>query len=131
LLLSCRLAGSEAGSGELLCVPASDDPLACLQQQQDPSDLSLHNPAALDYLDHRLMVTDDVRALLAVLAPWLAGQQPFLLVRSLALLTCQTLCCVPDSVGTMSLVWAFITLRAFGDSLPYDLQCCVCCASAS
>jgi hypothetical protein len=78
----CRLAGSEVGSNaDVLSVPASEDPLACLQQQQQgPNELALHNPAALDYLDHRLMVTDDVRALLAVLAPWLAEQQPFLLV---------------------------------------------------
>jgi hypothetical protein len=69
------------GSNDLLAVPASDDPLACLLQQQDPSDMALHSPQALDYLDHSLMVTDDVRALLAVLAPWLADQQPFLLVR--------------------------------------------------
>jgi hypothetical protein len=71
------------GSNDLLAVPASDDPLACLLQQQDPSDMALHSPQALDYLDHWLMVTDDVRVLLAVLAPWLADQQPFLLVRLL------------------------------------------------
>lgn len=44
-----------------------------------------YNPASLDVLDHPLMLTDEVRSLLAVLAPWLAQQQPFLLVRSLLL----------------------------------------------
>jgi hypothetical protein len=38
--------------------------------------------ASLDVFDHALMLTDEVRSLLAVLAPWLAQQQPFLLVRS-------------------------------------------------
>lgn len=33
------------------------------------------------YLDHPLVLTDDMRALLAVIAPWLATQQPFVLVR--------------------------------------------------
>jgi hypothetical protein len=84
-LLLCRLAGCEVGSNDLLAVPPSDDPLACLLRQQDLNDMALHNPQALDYLDHRLMVTDDVRALLAVLAPWLADQQPFLLVRLAAI----------------------------------------------
>lgn len=63
-------------------VPAADDPLACLMDQQDPLEAGVHNPHTLDHLDHRLMITDDVRALLAVLVPWLANQQPFLLVRA-------------------------------------------------
>jgi hypothetical protein len=55
-------------------------------QQQDQSIGMVdtgYNPASLDVLDHPLMLTDEVRSLLAVLAPWLAQQQPFLLVGSL------------------------------------------------
>ena len=67
-------------------VPASEDPLACLLdlQHQDPAlgmaDLG-YNPASLDILEHPLMLTDEVRSLLAVLAPWLAQLHPFLLVK--------------------------------------------------
>jgi hypothetical protein len=63
-------------------VAASEDPLACLLdlQQQDPGLTDSYNPSSLDVLDHPLMLTDEVRSVLAVLAPWLAQQQPFLLV---------------------------------------------------
>lgn len=89
-----RLGVSEAGgsTADLLFVPASEDPLACLldmqlDQHQGLSGMtdSSYNPAAVDILDHPLMLTDDVRSLLAVLAPWLASQQPFLLVGCVAL----------------------------------------------
>lgn len=79
-----RLMAVEGSATTPLFVPASEDPLACLSdhQQQDPA-LGLaddYNPASLDILDHPLMLTDEVRSVLAVLAPWLAQQQPFLLV---------------------------------------------------
>lgn len=85
---ACRVVGSEAVGAEPLFVPASEDPLACLLdlQQQDQA-MSMadggYNPSSLDLLDHPLMLTDEVRSLLAVLAPWLAKQQPFLLVSRL------------------------------------------------
>lgn len=85
-----RVAGADATGGlgaDPLFVPASEDPLACLlelQQQQHDQSLATAdlgwNPASLDILDHPLMLTDGVRSLLAVLAPWLVHQQPFLLV---------------------------------------------------
>lgn len=84
-----RLAGADAASGstgDLLFVPPSEDPLACLleqhqqQQQQGVADGG-YSPSSTNHLEHRLMLTDEVRGLLAVLAPWLATQQPFLLVR--------------------------------------------------
>lgn len=84
---TCRLAGSEAAGADPLFVSASQDPLACVLDLQQLSDQSLgmadtgYNPASLDVFDHALMLTDEVRSLLAVLAPWLAQQQPFLLVR--------------------------------------------------
>lgn len=78
---TCRLAGTEAAIGDPLAVPAAEDPLACLQDQPSAAvDMGTMDPGALDYLDHKLMVTDDVRSVLAVLAPWLAAQLPFLLV---------------------------------------------------
>jgi hypothetical protein len=39
-----------------------------------------YGPASLGDPEHPLMLTDEVRSLLAVIAPWLAQQQPFLLV---------------------------------------------------
>lgn len=77
---TCRLSGSEAAGADPLFVSASEDPLACLLDLQQLSD-QFHNPASLDVLDHALLLTDEVRSLLAVLAPWLAHQQPFMLVR--------------------------------------------------
>jgi len=87
--VTARIAGSE-GSGvagvDPLFVPPSEDPLACLtdlQRQHDQSagvaDLG-YNTSVLGILDHPLMLTDEVRGLLAVLPPWLAQQLPFLLV---------------------------------------------------
>lgn len=76
-----RLGGSEVAGSDPLAVPATEDPLTCLLDQPGgAADMSMVNPRALDYLDHRLMVTDDVRSVLAVLAPWLVSQHPFLLV---------------------------------------------------
>lgn len=83
LCTACRLAGSDGGTTDLLAVHTSEDPLSILSNQPDCNASEGHNPRALDYLDHRLMVTEDVRSLLAVLAPWLAEQQPFLLVSAL------------------------------------------------
>lgn len=37
-------------------------------------------PVSLVDPEHQLMLTDEVRSLLAVIAPWLAQQQAFLLV---------------------------------------------------
>jgi hypothetical protein len=84
-VLASRLAGPEAGSTDPTFVPASDDPLACLidWQQQDPAmgltDMG-YASVSLGEPEHPLMLTDEVRSLLAVIAPWLAQQQPFLLV---------------------------------------------------
>ena len=82
LLCVCRLAGVESSATSPVFVAASEDPLACLLdlQQQDPGLADSYNPSSLDILDHPLMLTDEVRSVLAVLAPWLAQQQPFLLV---------------------------------------------------
>lgn len=83
----CRLPGAEGSSASLLFVPASDDPLACLddlQQHQGLGFADSYNPASLAVLDHPLMLTDEVPSVLAVLAPWLAQQQPFMLVSALA-----------------------------------------------
>lgn len=41
-----------------------------------------YSPVSLGDLEHPLMLTDEVRSLLAVIAPWLSQQQPFLLVGS-------------------------------------------------
>eukprot|EP00879_Flechtneria_rotunda_P030290 GHRR01032908.1.p1 GENE.GHRR01032908.1~~GHRR01032908.1.p1 ORF type:complete len:237 (+),score=75.19 GHRR01032908.1:354-1064(+) len=80
-----RLVGNEAGGQELCAVPVSEDPLALLLDHANGNEgFGLMNHTALDHFDHRLMLTDDVRSLVAVLAPWLAGQQPFLLVSVIA-----------------------------------------------
>lgn len=87
--VTARIAGPEgngAASVDPLFVPPSEDPLACLTDLQRQHDQSIviadigYSTSSLDILDHPLMLTDEVRSLLAVLAPWLAQQLPFLLV---------------------------------------------------
>jgi hypothetical protein len=82
--LLCRLLDADCGATDPLFVEMSEDPLACLLDVQQNQSLGLadmgYNPASLHVLEHPLMLTDQVRSLLAVLAPWLVQQQPFLLV---------------------------------------------------
>lgn len=80
-------------AADQFAVPASEDPLACLDSvlvapaghqallPALPPPLPSGACASQQPEEHVLLLTDDTRALLRVLAPWLASGQPILLVR--------------------------------------------------
>lgn len=67
-----------SSEGGLLDVLPTMDPLACLD------DLAMQQPGLRPsaYEEQHLVMTDDVRQNLTLLAPWLMNKEPFLLVRN-------------------------------------------------